>query len=99
LCRDNGTAAGNGLYRGITIIKDYVKPYSPARNTPGCNATPVAAGGDPAAVAYTADMSGWFEDADGDTLFIAMCNESLLPEDLKERFVLHIEERSEILSD
>lgn len=28
--------------------------------------------------------------------FIAMCNESLLPEDLKERFVLLIEERSKI---
>ncbi len=29
--------------------------------------------------------------------FIAMCNESLLPEDLKERFILLIEERSKII--
>lgn len=70
-----------GIKAGLTdsevATKTVTYAAKPAKNAPTVkagqgtqtgNATPAAASGNPAAVAYTADMSGWFEDADSDAL-------------------------------
>lgn len=71
------TIATKAVSNVVSVVVNNTPPaVKSGEETQTGSATPAANSGNPAAVSYTADVSQWFEDADGDTLTYAIVSEN-----------------------